>query len=284
MLDPPRHGPMRRVVSARFTPKAVRAKRDDVDRIAGDILDGPLAHGRVPANATSSTQVAAPFPLAVIAWILGVPSDDWELLFRWTNEIIGKDDPEYRRPGETPGQTIKRARGELHAYLVGPHRATPARPAGRSRQRADRRHRQRRAAHRRTAARVLRAVRRSGQRDDAQRDQRRAPRVLRAAATSGRSCGPTPSCSPTRSRRSCAGSARSATSRASRPKTASFEGVQIRARRPARAVLRVGEPRRGGVRRPVHVPHRPPPEPAPRVRLRRALLRRSAPRARRDRD
>ena len=53
----------------------------------------------------------------MIAWILGVPSDDWELLFRWTNEVIGKDDPEYRRPGETPGQTIKRARGEVHAYF-----------------------------------------------------------------------------------------------------------------------------------------------------------------------
>src|SRR5262249_8443753 len=37
--------------------------------------------------------------------------------FRWTNEVIGKDDPEYRRPGETPGQTIRRARGELHAYF-----------------------------------------------------------------------------------------------------------------------------------------------------------------------
>src|SRR5262249_31760990 len=40
-----------------------------------------------------------------------------DLLFRWTNEVIGKDDPEYRRPGETPGQTIRRARGELHAYF-----------------------------------------------------------------------------------------------------------------------------------------------------------------------
>src|SRR5262249_15875428 len=40
------------------------------------------------------------------------------LLFRWTNEVIGKDDPEYRRPGETPAQTIRRARGELHAYFA----------------------------------------------------------------------------------------------------------------------------------------------------------------------
>ena len=43
-------------------------------------------------------RLAAPFPLALIAWILGVPADDWSLLFRLSNEVIGKDDPEYRRP------------------------------------------------------------------------------------------------------------------------------------------------------------------------------------------
>jgi cholest-4-en-3-one 26-monooxygenase len=31
--------------------------------------------------------------------------------------VIGKEDPEYRRPGERPGQTAKRARGEVHAYF-----------------------------------------------------------------------------------------------------------------------------------------------------------------------
>ena len=60
---------------------------------------------------------AAPFPVAVISWVLGVPQSDWELHFRWTNEIIGKDDPEYRRPGESPEQTSMRARGELHRYF-----------------------------------------------------------------------------------------------------------------------------------------------------------------------
>jgi hypothetical protein len=38
MIDPPRHGPMRRVVNARFTPRAVRARQDEVDRIAADIV------------------------------------------------------------------------------------------------------------------------------------------------------------------------------------------------------------------------------------------------------
>jgi cholest-4-en-3-one 26-monooxygenase len=32
--------------------------------------------------------------------------------------VIGKDDPEYRQPGESPGQTAKRARTELHAYFA----------------------------------------------------------------------------------------------------------------------------------------------------------------------
>jgi cytochrome P450 len=115
MIDPPKHGPMRRVVNARFTPRAIRARRDDVERIAVDVLDDGIAPGSVGGDFVET--VAAPFPLAVIAWIIGVPSDDWELLFRWTNEVIGKDDPEFRRPDESPGRTMKRARGELRGYL-----------------------------------------------------------------------------------------------------------------------------------------------------------------------
>jgi cholest-4-en-3-one 26-monooxygenase len=111
MIDPPKHGPMRRVVNARFTPKAVRGRQEDVERIALDILAGAATDGTT-GEGDFVARVAAPFPLAVIAWILGVPSGDWEHLFRWTNEIIGKDDPEYRQPGESPGKTMKRARGE----------------------------------------------------------------------------------------------------------------------------------------------------------------------------
>jgi cytochrome P450 len=116
LLDPPRHGPMRRVANSRFTPRAVRAQREHVDQIAHEVLDAaapPAASGELDFV----ERVAAPFPLAVVAWILGVPREDWQLLFRWSNEVIGKEDPDYRRPGESPGRTIKRARGEIHAYF-----------------------------------------------------------------------------------------------------------------------------------------------------------------------
>jgi cytochrome P450 len=102
-------------VNSRFTPRAIRARREDVERIALDVLASGVAGESGEGDFVE--RVAAPFPLAVIAWIIGVPSDDWELLFRWTNEVIGKDDPEFRRPGESPGQTMKRARGELRGYL-----------------------------------------------------------------------------------------------------------------------------------------------------------------------
>lgn len=118
MLDPPRHGPVRRVANGRFTPRAVREQSADIERIAVEVLDDAAPPGS-SGELDFVERIAAPFPLAVIAWILGVPSDDWPLLFRWTNEVIGKDDPEYRRPGETPGQTIKRARGEVHVYFKG---------------------------------------------------------------------------------------------------------------------------------------------------------------------
>jgi cytochrome P450 len=127
MLDPPEHGPVRKVANVGFTPRAVRSRKPDIDRIAVDILDGAAPAGDA-ADLDFVERIAAPFPLAVIAWILGVPREDWDLLFRWTNEVIGKDDPEYRRPGESPGQTIKRARSEVHAYfreLIGERRADP---------------------------------------------------------------------------------------------------------------------------------------------------------------
>jgi cholest-4-en-3-one 26-monooxygenase len=116
MLDPPRHGPMRRVANLRFTPTSVRAKRAEIERIAVSILDEAGAKG-ASGELDFVEKIAAPFPLAVIAWMLGVPREDWDLLYRASNEVIGAADPEYRRPGESTGQTAKRARGELHAYF-----------------------------------------------------------------------------------------------------------------------------------------------------------------------
>jgi cytochrome P450 len=124
-MDPPRHGPLRRVGIPAFRPRELRAQRPEIEAIAIDLLDQALADG---ADLDFVERVAAPLPLAVVARMLGAPRDDVQLLYRWTNEVIGKEDPEYRQPGETPGQTVKRARGEIRAYfkaLLEDRRRTP---------------------------------------------------------------------------------------------------------------------------------------------------------------
>ena len=58
-------------------------------------------------------KVTAPLTLSVLADMLGVPREDWRLMFRWTNQVAGSADPEYREPGETQFQTVMRARESL---------------------------------------------------------------------------------------------------------------------------------------------------------------------------
>jgi cholest-4-en-3-one 26-monooxygenase len=127
-LDPPRHGPLRRVAMRRFTPRAIKSRHDEIEELALEVLDGIRDAASGGEEFDFVQHVAAPLPIAVIAWFLGVPREDRELLFHWTNEIIGKDDPEFRRPGETSAQTFKHARIEMHAYLtelVERHRREP---------------------------------------------------------------------------------------------------------------------------------------------------------------
>ncbi len=115
-LDPPQHGPMRQVANKKFLRSAVRARSEEIERIAADVVDRASTGGEIGECDFVDT-FAAPYPVAVISWMLGVPPADWEHHFRWTNEIIGKEDPEYRQPGESPDQTSMRARGELHRYF-----------------------------------------------------------------------------------------------------------------------------------------------------------------------
>lgn len=116
MLDPPRHRPVRRLASPRFTPSAVAAHRAEIEGIAAEILDGVATAGAT-GECDFVERIAAPLPIAVISWMLGVPREDWDLLYRLTNEVIGASDPEFRREGETPEKTARRARKELHIYL-----------------------------------------------------------------------------------------------------------------------------------------------------------------------
>ncbi len=49
-LDPPRHGPLRRVAMRRFTPRAIKARHDEIEELAVEVLDGIVGYLEAPAS------------------------------------------------------------------------------------------------------------------------------------------------------------------------------------------------------------------------------------------
>lgn len=116
-MDPPEHAKYRRVVSSHFTPRAVEKMKTGVDDITNEILDEIMGDGSMQEG-DFVRQFSARLPLAVLADLLGVPRSDWELMFQWSNEVIGSTDPDYRREGETPEESSERARMALFQYYA----------------------------------------------------------------------------------------------------------------------------------------------------------------------
>ncbi len=115
-MDPPEHGTFRRVASGWFTPRAIRRRQEEVTRITRELLaemagDGEERTGDFVADFT------APLTLSVLADMLGVPREDWRLMFRWTNQIAGAADEEYQ-VGDDPIDGVESARSGLFEYFA----------------------------------------------------------------------------------------------------------------------------------------------------------------------
>ena len=90
-MDPPDHRRYRSLVSSGFTPKQVFAQEPHHRDIVKSILDAVLDRG----HCDFVVDVAAELPLRVIAELLGVPESACRAIFRWSNRMIGNQDPEY---------------------------------------------------------------------------------------------------------------------------------------------------------------------------------------------
>jgi cholest-4-en-3-one 26-monooxygenase len=127
-MDPPKHGIYRQLVSKRFSPRALKRIDHDIEQIGKEIVDR-LVESSAEGECDFVKEVSAPLPIAVIAWLLGLPRQDWELLFDWTNRIIGAGDPEYQQQGKTAQETAREAMIEVFTYftkLVEDKRKNPA--------------------------------------------------------------------------------------------------------------------------------------------------------------
>jgi cytochrome P450 len=114
-MDPPEHGPWRKLVSRRFTPKSMAAVESDVRRVAANVFDA------IPRREVFDfvDQVAAPFPVYVIADLLGIDTGDRADFRRWSDAIIESPD----HPGQGVDDVL--ALYQFLADLVRARRATP---------------------------------------------------------------------------------------------------------------------------------------------------------------
>jgi cholest-4-en-3-one 26-monooxygenase len=90
-MDAPHHTRLRKIISRGFTPRAIGRLEEELAQRAQTIAKTAAAEG----SGDFVEQVSCELPLQAIAGLLGVPQDDRDKLFRWSNEMTGGEDPEY---------------------------------------------------------------------------------------------------------------------------------------------------------------------------------------------
>jgi len=93
-MDDPKHYRLRTLVAKGFTPKEVARVEQYVIEQAKTVVDRMLE--RHPDGSCDFVEaIAAPLPLGIICEMMGIPAEDHERIFQWTNVILGIGDPEY---------------------------------------------------------------------------------------------------------------------------------------------------------------------------------------------
>ncbi|GAA2749669.1 cytochrome P450 [Kitasatospora cinereorecta] len=88
--DPPDHSRLRRIVAGAFTPRALGELSAAIEDHARTLVADARKDG-----AADFVQLAADLPVRTLAWIMGVPEQDRQLLVDWANRVIGYQDADY---------------------------------------------------------------------------------------------------------------------------------------------------------------------------------------------
>lgn len=93
-MDPPQHPPMRMITAPGFSPAAVSALEAAVRATATRLLDEVLNAGSVDMVSALSKQL----PILTLCRLLGVPEERRDDMIRWSDLLIGSDDPDFVDP------------------------------------------------------------------------------------------------------------------------------------------------------------------------------------------
>jgi len=110
--DPPRHEKIRALVNRHFGHPEVAAREPHIRQIVKSIIDTVAPRGACDF----SVEVAGRLPTAVICEMMGIPREDWNLLFELGKTMLGADDLEYRH-GRSSTETEDSARSKMFDYL-----------------------------------------------------------------------------------------------------------------------------------------------------------------------
>lgn len=105
MTDPPRHTELRKLISARFVPRAARALRPRIEELARTIVDGVAGRGSCDLVA----DLAGLMPSYVIAELLDIPHADGVRLYGLTEAI-------HAAPGAAGGPSGPEAVAAMFSY------------------------------------------------------------------------------------------------------------------------------------------------------------------------
>ncbi|WP_128478792.1 cytochrome P450 [Halorussus pelagicus] len=94
LQDPPRHDDLRSVVDDQFQPRTLREREPHFRELASDLLDDALGDGREGGDDSESGEMeivddlAYPFPVTVIAELLGVPAEERDRFKQWSDTLV----------------------------------------------------------------------------------------------------------------------------------------------------------------------------------------------------
>ncbi|MGO3325446.1 cytochrome P450 [Gordonia sp. (in: high G+C Gram-positive bacteria)] len=107
-VDPPDHGPLRRVSTSHLRPVKVKALEPDIVSVIDDLLDQHVGKG----SFNFVREVSARLPVVMISRLLGAPLSDCERIISWTNRM-SPDDPDH----STGPEDAVAARDEIFDYF-----------------------------------------------------------------------------------------------------------------------------------------------------------------------
>ena len=107
--DPPDHTRLRKLVSKAFTPRALEQLRPRVEELADRLLTPLARRGEFDVI----RDFAVPFPVTIIAEMLGIPACDFATFKRWSDHLVGFLDP-LASPGP---KVLRKTVDEFDAYM-----------------------------------------------------------------------------------------------------------------------------------------------------------------------